>query len=332
MSKPLFFSSLNEFINSIPPITHGRSLIDNVIENDKKAPPLLRNYLDFYQIQYPELAAAYSIGKSRIEGFSIVEHYWQARVHNAKTLYLSHGFLDHTGVYGRLIEWGLRQGYNVHGIDFPGHGLSSGKRAAIDSFDQYSAILAQVLKRQGESDFILLGQSTGSAVVANYLLKPQQYTPQAPPQKVVLMAPLVRSQGWHVMRWPFYLARHFIRSVRRSFRACSHNQVSADFIRHKDPLQSKRIPVSWVMAMDDWYKQMRQDNHAHLNPFTALEVLIIQGDGDRVVDYAYNLERLQHFFPKTCTTLIKDAEHRLVNESDEYWQLIEKGLNDYCQR
>ncbi|MEH6444945.1 MAG: alpha/beta hydrolase [Oceanospirillaceae bacterium] len=77
-----------------------------------------------------------------------------------------------------------------------GHGLSTGARYVIDSFTQYSFQLQQVLgylhDRQGNSKpWLLLGQSTGAAVVMEQALNPifSQFTPI---EHRVLLAPLVQ--------------------------------------------------------------------------------------------------------------------------------------------
>ena len=50
---------------------------------------------------------------------------------------ISHGYYDHAGLYGHLIEHLLSRGWSVAIFDQIGHGLSSGSRAEIQHFDQY---------------------------------------------------------------------------------------------------------------------------------------------------------------------------------------------------
>jgi len=328
-TSPLFFQQFDDFIHQIPSITSSHSLVEHSLSSINNASPLLRDYLTFYGIDFFEYAQRYSIGQSHIDGFRIVEHYWQAQKPANKTLFLCHGYLDHTGLYSRMILWGLRNGYNVHSFDLPGHGLSGGEPAAIVSFDQYSAVLAHILNREQEQHFALVGQSTGCSAVINYLLKPKQFNHQSKPDKVVLLAPLVRSRAWSMMRWSLYILGPFLHSIKRSNRPSSHNQDSAAFIQYQDPLQSNRIPTSWLSAMDQFYKQLRIDDNPALHKVQQPQVLLVQGDNDGVVDYSYNLKRLQCYIANLRVDWIAGAEHRLVNETEHYWQPVVAALDDY---
>ena len=326
---PIFYSELDDFIASIPNVFSDDCLTHHSIESLAQAPTLLRDYLDFYQLDFFYCAQNYSIGQSDIAGFRVVEHRWQARQPNNKTLYFCHGYLDHTGLYTRIIPWCLEKGFNVHCIDFPGHGLSSGESAAIDSFDQYSEVLAHVIDRQNESRVSLIGQSTGCAIIANYCLKPGLAKREIEFEKIALMAPLVRSIGWGVLRYPFYFLKWFKHSVDRGHRDTGHDKVFNEFVQYKDPLQSDRIPIKWLVAMEEWHRSLRDHANSGLTPLKTPNVFIAQGDKDSVVDFQYNLPRLQQFFLDTEICWIKGAEHRLVNESDEFWQIVSRALNNY---
>lgn len=329
MPTPIFYSSLDEFVASIPRIDSAQCLARYAITSLSQSSSLLRHYLDFYQLDFFNIAQSYSIGQSTIEGFRVVEQRWQARQPSDRTLYFCHGYLDHTGLYTRLISWCLTHGFNVHCVDFPGHGLSSGEPAAIDSFDQYSEVLAQVIDRQNDTRVSLMGQSTGCAIIANYLLNPTFDKHSIRFEKIALMAPLVRSVGWGVLRYPFYLLRLTKYSIERHHRDTGHDRVFNAFVEHQDPLQSDRIPLSWLSAMEVWHRSLRMNYNPDLKTLKNPIVLIVQGDQDSVVDFQYNIPRLQQYFIHTQVRWIKGAEHRLLNESEHYWCLVEAELNDY---
>lgn len=329
MPQPLFSQRLNDFIHNIPFIESSTFLQNNGISDMASASPELQSYIEFYQADYFDLASMYTIGRSDIAGFQIIEHHWRANKPNGKTLYICHGYFDHTGLYPRLIRWGLAQGFDVHSFDMPGHGLSSGEPAAIDSFDQYSEVLIHIINRQMLKDFILIGQSTGCSVIVNALLQSQQFVWQNRPQSIALLAPLVRSRAWGVMRYPYQMLKPFINSIKRTHHPSGHDLDFNDFVENKDPLQASRLPLSWLGAMDQWYKMLCTNTHAKLNPQTSLKALIVQGDADSVVDFKYNLPRLQHYLPRSELNWIAGAEHRLVNESEHYWRLVESSLTDH---
>ena len=53
-------------------------------------------------------------------------HYFE-NINAARTCFIVHGYMDHTGLYGKLINYLLHRGCSVVMMDMPGHGLSSGE-------------------------------------------------------------------------------------------------------------------------------------------------------------------------------------------------------------
>ncbi len=288
---------------------------------DAATQPLLRCYLQHYQINFCDSgqASAYAIWQDRIMGVRIVEQRWQAPKPNGQTLVVVHGYFDHAGLYGNLIAWALQQGYAVHLFDLQGHGLSGGKPAAIDSFDEYAEVLHHILQRENYSRYRLLGQSTGCAVIANYLLRSSITTP---PTQVIFLAPLVRSRCWAHLRYLYKVLRPLVYSVQRRFHASSHDRHFNYFLAHRDPLQATRIPLSWLGAMDAWCERLKQ-----ASPHAAIAPVIVQGSGDHTVDWRYNLPQLQRCFPCARVYMIAGAEHRLINERDDYWQQVVRRMS-----
>jgi alpha-beta hydrolase superfamily lysophospholipase len=84
-----------------------------------------------------------------------------------------HGYYDHAGLYRHLIRHLIDRGLAVLAFDLPGHGLSSGAPATIESFDEYvdafdACLLA--LEDHMPPPWLLLGQSTGGAIAMEWLL------------------------------------------------------------------------------------------------------------------------------------------------------------------
>jgi alpha-beta hydrolase superfamily lysophospholipase len=315
LQLPLFFQHKQALLRAIPdsPLAANSSLIDN--------------YLQHYKLDLVSdgVAKTHTIWQSRINGFRIIEQRWQAPTDNGRTLIICHGYFDHTGLYGRLIRWGLGQGFTVHGFDLPGHGLSSGQAAAIDNFDQYSLVLAQIIARENYTHYHLVGQSTGCAVILNYLLNTTLATPCIiKPEQITLLAPLVRSLHWQVMRWLYFLLKPFINRIKRSFVSSSHDEMFNQFLKHNDPLQARAIPLCWLGAMEQWIKTIK-----HFPCLTFEQCLVIQGTEDRTVDYHYNLPQIQRCLPNAHVELIPGAWHHMVNEQEDYWHKICAVLGSY---
>ena len=281
----------------------------------------LESYLSHYQIHFLQTtqATGYAIWKTELEGFTIIQQCWQPQSSNGKTLIIAHGYLDHTGLFRHAIQWGLEQGYRVHCFDAPGHGLSSGEPAAIDSFDQYSKVLAQLIQQQ-EGDYWLLGQSTGCATIANLFLDDTLVqSPLRQPEKIIFLAPLVRSLGWQNMRWLYFSLKPFMRSIGRSFHGSSHDKDFNDFLDQADPLQCRTISLRWLGAMEEWVQKIK-----HLHIKNDIPLTIIQGTGDKTVDWKYNLSALQRCFPQAAIHMVPAAKHQLVNESEPFREKIQQ--------
>ncbi len=60
------------------------------------------------------------------------------------TVFLLHGYLEHSGIYQPIIREILDQGFSVLTYDLPGHGLSDGSPASIQNFDHYQHVLLAV--------------------------------------------------------------------------------------------------------------------------------------------------------------------------------------------
>lgn len=316
--NPAFFQQFDHLIQLIPHHPQASGPLATLIED----------YLKHYGIHFVEAgcASTYQIWQSHIGPYRIVEQRWQPQQDKGKTLIVLHGYFDHSGLFGKLIRWGLEQGYQVHCFDLPGHGLSSGEAGAIGHFDQYSHILATIINREGYQDYEIIGQSTGCAVALNCLFNCERQASKEQgdnegerlqhwPAKMTLLAPLVRVRYWPLLRWLYYLLRPFVGHIRRSFSPSSHDVAFNDFLKEDDPLQTKTVPLCWIGAMDLWAKKIKK-----VPPVDKeIESVIIQGNQDSTVDWRYNHQVIRQRLPQTQIHMVDQARHQLVNESDAYW-------------
>lgn len=337
-SLPLFFEQLTDFRELIPS-GPGQPILDQ-----RRFHLLLNSYLEHYQMHFMAcgLAQSHDIWQSPLDAetprqntheqpqhYQIVQQYWQV-ARPVGTFIIAHGYFDHSGLYSRLIDWALKRSYNVLCFDLPGHGLSSGQPAAIDSFNTYTDALIMAMSHLPDKNnhqrhnlpLCALGQSTGCSVIVNALFK--EILPQ-PLARIILLAPLVRSFGWERLRYLYFALRPFIRSVKRHFIASSHHHSFNQFLQHHDPLQATRIPLNWLGAMDTWYQQSKPQQD--LLPKAPQRLHIIQGTEDTTIDRHYNVRTLQQHFPNSRTYPIPGAKHNLANESEPYWTMIKTHLD-----
>lgn len=281
-------------------------------------------YQRFYKTDFPERDVWRGMGRFDVDGYELVSHcWWPEKVKG--TLFLLHGFYDHTGLYRHLIEWALDQDFAVIACDLPGHGLSSGVRASIRDFSEYQDAL-QALFVEANSIALpqpwhLCGQSTGGAIVVDHVLNHGESSPAQ--GQVILLSPLVRPRAWGWSQLSYYLLRPFVRGITRRF---SENSNDPDFLPFllADPLQPKRLPTAWVGALSRWINRVEFAKKSPRRP------LIIQGQADMTVDWQHNLQVLKLKFDRPQILLLPEARHHLANETadmrEEYFEFLSKRI------
>lgn len=274
--------------------------------------PLLQAYLHCYGLdfshQFP--GVTHAMGRVTTADFTLAAQYW-VPPQPIGSLVVVHGYYDHAGIYDKVIGFGLAQGLAVLAFDLPGHGLSSGERAAIDSFDHYADALDELLqraKRKLPSPWYALGQSTGGAVLLNHLWRYEAKCQQPTLSRTVICSPLVLPRGWNRGRIAYALLHRFIKTLPRGRSFSSHDTDFIRFIDEDDCLQARQLSVRWVGAMKRW--------DADFGLYSCLQqrLLIVQGTDDLTVEWRYNLKQIQAKLPLAQVAMIEGAGHQLVNE------------------
>ena len=220
-----------------------------------------------------------------------------------------HGYYDHVGLYGHLIRYLLGRGLCVFAYDQQGHGLSTGRRVTIDSFDRYTDDLGAFVAAHAHTLAAprwLVGQSMGASVILE-LLDTREAGQAGTFEQVVLFAPLVRPASWPLGRITYAVGRHLVDDVPRKFAVNAENPEFAALVE-VDPLQARTLPVEWVTAMIDWKNRFERREPS------GRPVFVLQGGRDATVDGRYNVKVLKRRYAVTLLT-IPEARHHLVNES-----------------
>jgi len=338
------------------------SFCSNTVPSDRETGDLVQNYrahygLDFSSLRSPKESPKESPTQSTIQHaigtiesgqFTLVCHHFsishasisnsdssqaiEPESENPGTIFLLHGYLDHSGIYGHLIRHCLQLGYGVVIFDLPGHGLSSGETASIDSFFRYEEAFRDcMIAAQSQNlakPWSVIAQSTGAAVLIDSLLNPHHVFIGAGSSNeassvqdvgrllhfkhMIIMAPLVRPIHWALNRISFAISKLFIKSLSRGFSTNSHDKEFLKFLRYEDALQSKRLPVDWIKAMAEYLHRFAQASRCEES------LHIIQGTGDSTVDWKYNMSKLRSKFPNSIVYFVDKARHHLVNESEEF--------------
>ena len=270
-------------------------------------PQEVLSYFEYYGLNVNSDELEHIFGSFESNDQALAAHIFIPKDYKA-TVIVMHGFFNHCGQLNHLIKYLTEQGYAVAAYDMPGHGLSTGERAWIDDFSQYSDALRDfmnVLTKKLKGPYHLVGHSTGASAALDYLLtcKDSAF------DKVVLVAPLVRCSAWGPSKTGFKLYSPFAETIPRVFRNNSSDEKFLQFVRTKDPLQLRCVNLKWVKALHQW-----NDKISDLEKCDS-EVKILQGTNDKTVDWEFNIKFIKNKFSSVEVSLIENAHHELFNES-----------------
>ncbi|MEH6608183.1 MAG: alpha/beta hydrolase [Halioglobus sp.] len=262
----------------------------------------------------------YRCGTVESGTYKLAVHRWLQADARAN-LILVHGYTDHSGLFRHLIEYGLRNNFNVVIFDLPGHGLSTGEPVTIDSFSAYGTALNDVLQAvdMPELKTSVMAQSTGCSAVMEFA---RCYA--WPFERTVFLAPLLRPVSWRRLRIAHGLASLIVDTIAREFKRNSSDPAFLEFIKN-DPLQPKRLPLSWVAALKDWLANMP------LQDLGVGPVLVLQGDRDTTVDWRYNIAHIGDLFPGSRIELQAGAGHQLANEAPALREHFLSIVDEYLE-
>lgn len=293
--------------------------------NDGKV--LAKCWHSYYQYyQYQDIVNSYNVHIDSVACAvqQIVFQLFSQRHGPSKgTFIIVHGYMDHSGLYHHIVRHLLQQGFNVLIFDKQGHGLSSGERYGINDFSQYAQQLDVLIKRTLtqtlDTPFYLIAQSTGAAVVMEYLLS-CTFTIDRRIKRVMLLAPLVRNHRFLMTKMHHYLTRLFIKNIKRSKSHSSHDPLFLDLINNRDPLGHRDMKASWIGALMAWEQRFQKYKAC------AMDVCVIQGSDDTTVAWQYNLDVIQQKFTVSEQVVITGAKHNLVNETEQYREQLYRAM------
>jgi len=217
-------------------------------------------------------------------GLDLFYQCWRPKGRPRAALAVVHGFGEHSGRYGNVVDWFVPKGYAVYALDQRGHGRSPGQRGHIDSFAEVRgdvrAFLDLVRGEQPGQPIFLLGHSLGGLIVLNCAL----HDPSGL-AGVVASGPMLSQPG--ISPLLLVLSRFFSRvwpalgmNVGLDVSALSRDQAVVDAYVG-DPLvhgKSTSRAGAELMATVEWTQAHAAD--------LALPLLIVHGAADRLCDPA----------------------------------------------
>ncbi len=124
-----------------------------------------------------------------MRGVPIAHREWLPAGSARGTVVIAHGINEHAGRYQHVAQRLVRDGWMVAAPDHRGHGLSGGRRAAVERFDDWIADLDRYIRdvlTGAPQPHFLLGHSLGGLIAAVYALRHQERL-----QGLVLSSPSV---------------------------------------------------------------------------------------------------------------------------------------------
>ncbi len=281
-------------------------------------------YFSFYGLDFPELSDVHHrFGYCVVDSFTISTHYFFADTFT-ETVVVNHGYMDHSGLYVHLIRVLLENNFNVLINDHPGHGLSSGEQAGIESYQKYQVVLKGLIEKF-EKDmpqpWYMVGQSMGGAISADFIL----HNNDKRFEKLVLLAPLVTPMHWETIKIQLQGLKHFLNGVPRKFRDSSLDREFLQFLEKDDPLQTKHVKTTWVKALLAW------QDHIDKSYPSELPTLLVQGDNDNTIDWRYGLEVYKKKFTELNIKILASANHHLVCETTILREQAFKHIIDFIK-
>jgi len=263
----------------------------------------IKRYFAFYDLDSTNVA--HYFGTVVSENHTLVAHVFIPE--NPKgTLFLLHGYFDHTGTYSKLIKQALSNHYAIASWDLPGHGLSSGERTDVGPFELCANQFVDIMQRAENKlprPFYLIAHSTGCSIAMEYMYN----APVQRFEKIIFLAPLVHHKYWSWSKVGYFIAKPFTKTIRRRDKKNSSDPTYLAFVK-KDPLHSGSLSLKFLDDLFRWEKQIQNA------PVWPGSVFILQGDADTVVDWKYNLKFLQKKIQHPEIHFIHSAHHQLCNE------------------
>jgi alpha-beta hydrolase superfamily lysophospholipase len=289
--------------------------------NLSKAPPVtpdMREYSKYYGLYFKEIR--HFMGSFRSGDYILAAQIFIPAKPKA-TVFILHGYLDHSGIQKHIVRFCLNQGFAAALFDLPGHGLSGGESCSISDFGDYVSIFDDFInlcRPYLPCPYYAICHSLGCAIGFEYLNRRSDRIIK----KFIFGAPLVRSAYWTLSKAHHFLAKNLVETVPRLF---LHNSSDPEFMHFlkNDPLQCQRIPLRWVQALYAWNERVAA------YPKISHPTLILQGTGDNVVDWDFNIPFLKRKNDAVTVKWFENAEHQLFNERLTIRQNVLKAVEIY---
>ncbi|MCB1142441.1 MAG: lysophospholipase [Leptospiraceae bacterium] len=245
---------------------------------------------------------------------------------------IQHGFGEHSGRYGHLLDAIQDQNVSVYGIDSRGHGRSEGKRGHVDQFQHYVDDLAELIhiaKEDSKLDkIVLLGHSLGGVISLQYACEVNNQDH--------LRGLVVSSPGLKVKMDFEKEVKKFAAEVLSSIMPAMTIDANLDvnFLSHdkseiekyqKDPLVHGKISFQMGANLFHLNKAMKTKSH-----LIKVPILMIHGEADGIADVVGTTRFFEHVESKIKKLVVYPGlYHELMNELPQDREKVLKDISDF---
>lgn len=222
------------------------------------------------------------------------EHFFHAGENAPLIIFLS-GIGTYTELYAELL-YGLSEvGFNVVGLDYPGHGYSEGKRGqyTVESVRKALTELLDLTEQSHSGPVYIFGYSIGSLLALDFAEHDERV------QGIIcgtLLVPEVAPDLLHLWGWqwvwgmsmwmPSY--RMSLKTVVDYERLLKGNPAAVD-INH-DPLMIFDYPISTLSSLFTWKSRSLEEAY-------SFKGLILHGEKDEVLPLSYSEKLITQLKP-----------------------------------
>lgn len=213
-------------------------------------------------------------------GTELYYQQWHPEAASKATLAVVHGFGEHSGRYGNLVNWLVPKGYALYAFDQRGHGRSPGQRGYVDSFAQVRgdvrAFLDLVHREEADRPVFLLGHSQGGLIVLNYALHDPSGLASVIASGALLSQPGISPLLLQLSRLLSRVWPRFSMDVGLDATALSHDQAVVDAYIHDPLVHGKGTPRlgAEIASAVEWTQTHAAD--------WSLPLLMVHGGADRL--------------------------------------------------
>ncbi|MGI8822414.1 MAG: lysophospholipase [Acidimicrobiia bacterium] len=129
------------------------------------------------------------------DDLDLLTRHWGPAGPAKATMLLVHGLSEHSGRWDHVARFFAAAGYDTHGFDLRGHGLSDGAHVDVDRFDMFVGDVAEMVAEvRSELPLVIYGHSMGGLITTLYAVsdhpQPDLYVLSAPALGADVAAPL----------------------------------------------------------------------------------------------------------------------------------------------